>query len=367
MIPQDLHYGFPIAANLIFLIFLFIALFWGLFQYRHKMQSLFAPKETLRQLLVSRTNSIYWLKVVAMCLAWLLLAFALMQPMGNGRYPSGVDRPKTGEEKAQLRRKAHEIIFLVDASESMEITDSRSHQSRLDYAKEIVDELVSRLTGETVSLYAFTSEVSKVVPPTMDYLFTRIMNRQIKINEGDVQGTSIIDALKYLRDNYFSEFNSKQKTVIILSDGGDTFVEGLPASDREQGLNELAALLGDPKALNLRVFTIGIGSKKGALVPNVQYNGQPVESKLDEELLQKISQHNRGRYYFANDYLSSDIATDLLAKVGEDEAYVIDGSTWEENDKSSLVYDLYFQLPLGLALVLLAFALVYPDTRSKQW
>ena len=361
MIPQDLHYGFPGAVSLLFFILVFLALSWTLFQYRTQKRSSFASQETL----IPRLTSIYWLKILGLCVAWLLLVLAFMQPMGNGHYISGLGKPKG--EKSELRRKAHEIIFLLDASASMEISDTRTQQSRLDYAKEIIDEMVSQLTGQTVSLYAFTSEVSKVVPPTMDYLFTRIMNRQIQVNEGDIPGTNISAALEYLQETYFSEFNNKQKTLVILSDGGDTRIESLQGTEKEQAINQLLELLGYPKALNLRIFTVGLGSKKGAIVPGVEYEGRPVESKLDEELLQKISQHGRGRYYLGNEHLSSEIATDILTKVGEDEAYVTEGSSMEASAKDSLIYDLYFQVPLGMALLLLAFVFTFPDTfRSKS-
>lgn len=364
MIPQDLHYEFPGAVSLLFFIIVLLALFWGLFQYRTQRLSSFAPPETLSHSLIPRLASIYWLKTLGICVAWLLLVLAFMQPMGNGHYLSGLEKPKG--EKTELRRKAHEIIFLLDASASMGIADTRTQQSRLDNAKEIIDDIVSQLTGQTVSLYAFTSEVSKVVPPTLDYLFTRIMTRQVKINEGDVPGTDINEALKYLQETYFSEFNNKQKTLVILSDGGDTRIESLQGDEKEQAINQLLELLGYPKALNLRIFTIGLGSKKGSTVPGVEYEGRPVESKLDEELLQEISQRGRGRYYFANDQLSSEIATDILTKIGEDEAYVTDGNSTESNVKESLIYDHYFQVPLGLALLLLTFIFTFPDTlRSK--
>ena len=71
----------------------------------------------------------------------------------------------------------------------MAVVDTRVGESRLDYAKEIIDELVSQLDGEEVALYSLTSEMTLLVPPTNDYLYLRLMLHQVGYNEGDVYGT----------------------------------------------------------------------------------------------------------------------------------------------------------------------------------
>ena len=44
----------------------------------------------------------------------------------------------------------------------MSVKDTRTGISRLDEAKEIVDETVSRLKGENASLWAFTAEPTRL-------------------------------------------------------------------------------------------------------------------------------------------------------------------------------------------------------------
>lgn len=85
-----------------------------------------------------------------------------------------------------VRRKAHDVVFLLDVSASMGVKDGRLSRSRLDYAKELIDEIVARLHGETVSLYTFTSKVAQVVPGTMDYLYLRMLLRDVEVNSTGV-------------------------------------------------------------------------------------------------------------------------------------------------------------------------------------
>jgi Ca-activated chloride channel homolog len=164
----ELQFNFPAALYLTLFSLLILALFWHLNRYRKTaLESLANPKVQN----LERAKFTFWVKTLFLCSVWILASLALMQPKGNGRYS------ETGQKNLSdvtIQRKAHEVIFFVDTSASMDVKDARSGETRLSFAKEIIDEVMSQLSGEDVSLYAFTSEVSKRVPPTMDYLFARI-------------------------------------------------------------------------------------------------------------------------------------------------------------------------------------------------
>lgn len=373
MIPFDLHYQWPSAAYLILLIFPAIFCFWLLFAYRQKISF-------IKEMILRRSPGIFWTKAALFVGAMIFCVIALMQPVGNGHYPEGVVPNKaskyTEDQPIQLKRKAHDLIFLVDASASMQVPDTRLQQSRLDYAKIIADEIIASLNGETVALYAFTSDISRLAPLTLDYLFTRLMVKEIQINEGGIPGTDMSNLLQKMQATYFPEGaveNSRLKTFILLSDGEDTTLEFYPDAMKNQGMHDLAKYLQNAAQNHLRLYTIGMGSAAGGVVPGIKNQQEPVVSHLNADLLKLLANTGRGQYYEANLYTPAELVKDLLNNMAQDLPY------YEEKPetinsaliqalfgKNTLLYDRYFQVPVALALLCLAFILLFPDT-VRAW
>lgn len=375
MIPNDLHYQFPIAAYLFFGSVALLFLFWMLYLYRRRDLERFAPAAALKEILVPRSLFQFWAKVVALCFAWVFAVAALMEPVGNGHYPaeSGQDHRKKSEKDEKeviFKRKAQDVIFLIDASASMEVKDTRLGISRLDFAKDVIDQTISRLKGESIALYAFTSDTTKLSPPTMDYVFVRLVLRQVKINEGDIAGTNMVEAVADMRDAYFAKPTPKLKTIVFVTDGGDTQLEGMQGGERENQIMAILALLNDAEKNQLRVVSIGMGTKSGAEIPGLMYQGKPVVATLDEELLKRMSEKGRGTYYFANDWTALDLGSVLARDIEQQgapiEEYKLKGGDQEAKGGEDLVYDLLFQFPLGAAMILLGFVLFFPDTRLRN-
>lgn len=340
-------YDFPQAAWLGLAVFLFLILGWSLFQFRKRSLQKFGDKDLLPNLVVPRSSSIYWLKLFLFSLAWILLTFALMQPKGNPHYPEE-DLKRTQLTQVELLKKAHEIILLIDASASMEVPDGSNQISRLEQAKEIADQIVSRLRGETVSLYAFTADTTVLSPETPDYLFVRLILRQLQINEGGTAGTDLLNSLEEIRKKYLSQPKDKTLSLFIFSDGG---------SETDDVQNLIKNLKGLP---NLHIYTVGMGSLEGGQIPNLTSEGAPVQSRLSEELLRQL-----GRYYRANDYPLTTLVDRLIEAMNQEkiEEKLIPG-TVSANPEENLNYDLYFQVPLGIALLFLIFYIWGPNTRK---
>ena len=256
----------------------------------------------------------------------------------------------------------HEVIFLIDSSASMTVPDGRLGQKRLDNAKDIADDVMSHLQGQSGSLYAFTSAVSKLSPPSMDYLFMRLMLRNMTINEGDSSGTDLKAALQYIHDNYLNPSTALTKTLIIISDGEDNRLEDLQGAERQKYIQETVDILGEPDHEKLHVYTIGTGTVKGGEIPQLTYEGKSVTSHLQEDLLKALSEKGQGRYYSGNQYAAVDIASDLALQISKADLFAPVDITAGLNPKEDLIYDLYYQFPLGLALLILALCLLWPDT-----
>jgi len=374
LIPPDLHFAYLKGFYLFPVAFLILLLMWGLIRYRRNILASFFNADLISEIEVPRSQFASWGKVAACFLLWIFAMLAFMQPEGNGRYPleSGVQGGKKEKEEgeATARRKAHDVIFLVDASASMSVKDTRTGVSRLEYAKEIVDEVVSRLRGESVALYAFTSDTTRLSPTTMDYLFVRLVLRDMDINEGDIAGTNMIEALSDMRDAYFSKQSPKLKTLVVITDGEDTELAEMQGNARDAQEEMILSLIPNAADHQLRVFTVGMGTENGDVVPGVEDNGKPVVSKLDEKLLKALSQKGRGDFYLANQWTALDLADDLIEKMGEEEPpleeFTVNRSSGITRGKDDLVYDLYFQFPLAIALLMLLWVLFFPETRALK-
>ena len=368
MIPNDLFYEFPSAAYFGLLVFALGGLAWHLYHFRDTFLRRFSFAS---EVIIPRSNLYFWSKAFAVCLAWIATTIVLMQPKGKGHYPEGQEGKKWVSDKREkegiIQRKAHDVIFLVDASMSMEVPDVRGGQTRFQFAKEIVDQMISRLKGESIALYAFTSDTTKLSPLTMDYLFVRLMLRQMPINEGDVAGTNITEALARMRDEHFLTITPKRQTLVILTDGGDTHLEELKGDERQGAIDSLENFFNHAEELDLSVFTIGLGSREGGNIPNIEYEGKPVHSSLNEQLLKELSRRGVGKYYYANEFSAVDLAQDFVnainLPVGIEEYRIKTRS--QVKGSEDLVYDLFFQIPLGIALLLLGFVLLFPDTRKR--
>lgn len=384
---RDIRYDWPLASYLLLLTLFFAFLFWMLYEYRRRTLQGFAVEPTLAKLIVPRSRLYYLVNTIAILAAYSAATLALMGPKGSGSYlaKEGEDGRKTLEEKllssaekegekVQLRRKAHDLIFLLDASASMALKDTRPGKSRLEYAKEIVDEIVGALDGQAAALYAFTAEATPIVPPTNDYLFFRLMLRSVQINEGASAGTDFVEALDAVKRRHFGALG-KLKTLVLLSDGGDTRLEALQGKDREEQLEAIVSRLGDTEKENVRVFGVGMGSAEGQIIPNITFEGKPVSSSLDEELLKKLSDKGRGKYYFANAISAFAIAQDIVKEMGRDDPFVeatevpkvvgkVERSVLESG-APDMVYKLYYQVPLGVAILLLTLPLIFPEVRKR--
>lgn len=367
MTLDGMLYDFPSAVYTVFFVVLLSGLYWRLFQWRQEAGARFVSPELRDRVTTRRSRTAFLVKAMLISVAWVAAAMALTGPKGHGRYLVAERKQQAAQqERGVVRHRAHDVVFLLDASASMNVHDARNGMTRLEYAKEIIDEVIDGLKGESVAVYAFTAQPTNIVPSTQDYLFARTMTRQIGINEGDVAGTDFVAALETVKDKHLS--GDKAVTLIVLSDGGDTRLESLQGRDRRKEEAAIVSRVMTASGGHLRVFTIGMGSLKGGVVPFVTYEDKEVLSALDEELLKMLSEQGGGRYYFAGDWNAFAIAHDLVTQIDAEDVVTEQNTSRKVivGGSRDLVYDYYFQVPLGLAIVALSWALLWPQVRRRS-
>jgi Ca-activated chloride channel family protein len=362
---RDLYFYFPQAIYLLlFLLPLFVGYF-ALKHYRQRQLHAYASLSVLAYLLTPRSSRLSKLKLIGWMIIWTTACLALMGPFGNIRYLSL--NSETPAEHVNMHATPHEVIFLVDTSASMGVPDGPEKETRLEEAKAFMEDIVRQLRGQTVSLYAFTSELSAVVPATLDYLFVRLALKELHIDEGDVGGTRFAPVLTALRQQAFPEPSLKRYTVILFSDGGDTQLATLKGEARNQEKQAILTAIPHPDQLHLRLFTIGLGALQPQVIPHVTFEGKPVSSQLEPAILEELAAKERGVYYMAQKWTSWNLAQELITQMGQDPP--IEHGELERRvapiKQEDVLVDLYYQIPLSLALLFYFFNLLLPDVRRS--
>ena len=370
MLPTDFHYANPKAIELLLIIipFIFILKYFDT-RNRKRLNIFFAPHSQKKMIPSYSKKRDHW-KSITLILASIFITIALMGPRGAGHeINSIVKKNPTNNNQYKLRRKIHDVIFLLDSSASMSAIDTRTKESRLEYAKEIIDEIARNLRGQNVALYAFTSDVTTLVPLTPDVLYLRLLLENTTINEGDVAGTDLLNAFESISKKQFKNKKHNLKTIILLSDGGDTYLEQLSTEQRPEQINTIIDRLGNAKDNNFKLFTIGMGSSKGAIIPDLAFEGAPVYSTLDEEFLTNVSSRCRGKYFFANDFSAPQIAEAINIFILNDDLYEEQENSSNLNisiPENSIIYRQYFQYPLFIGILLFSIAYLIPIYQDRR-
>jgi Ca-activated chloride channel homolog len=199
-------------------------------------------------------------------------------------------RPQAGFEFQETHRKGLELLFAVDTSKSMLAQDVKP--DRLTRAKLAVTDLVTKLNGDGVGLIAFAGSSFLQCPVTLDYDAFRESLDALDVNVIPRGGTDIASAI-HEAEAVFKARTATDKILILMTDGEDLGGEAITAA-------QSAGKKG------VKIFTVGVGSTTGELVPVPSENGgtdfakdedgKPVKSHLDETTLRKIAEATGGMY-----------------------------------------------------------------------
>ncbi|CRX38923.1 vWA domain-containing protein [Estrella lausannensis] len=343
----------PNAAILLILpllIALFLSLIW---QRKKRALQLIGTEEVRKKVGSFPVFSWHLLRSVAIVWATVLFVIALTSPAGNPQYVSDGTPP----DQAKILKAEHEVIFFIDVSSSMLVDDMRLKKRRLDTAKEIADEVIKGLRGETVSVFVFSSEVEKQVPPTVDYLYARLIIRALKGNDVAAEGTDLAKTLRQLSEDLSHLKKGKMATVIFMTDGEDTegaFGSSLPPVPKD-------------KMPGVDFIVVGLGTSEGGIVPDVMYQGRPVRSKRDDESLAKLAESFKGFSLMANDSSPLLIANKILngIKIKSLKKTPVEGES-TASGRAVIRYTAYFQYFLLIGIAFYILFLTLPQTNFER-
>lgn len=261
----------------------------------------------------------------------------------------GIARPQFGSQLKNVKREGIEIMIALDVSNSMMAEDIEPN--RLERSKRAISQLVDKLSDDKIGLIVFAGEAYTQLPITSDYVSAKLFLNSISTQIVPTQGTAIGAAIDLAAKSFTPQFVGN-KVIIVITDGENHEDDALGAAAKaaEQGIV---------------VHTIGLGSPKGALIPDYS-NGQKgykkdskgntIVTKLDEQMLQKIAQAGKGMYIRANNTQMGLNA--LYNEVDKMEKTEMESQVYAD-------YDEKFQYFIGLGLFLILLEFIVLERKNK--
>ena len=167
-------------------------------------------------------------------------------------------RPQWGFQWQEVKRQGLDILLALDTSKSMLAEDVLP--SRLGRAKLAIKDLVKKLHGDRIGLVVFSGTAFLQCPLTVDYDGFLLSLDDVDINTIPVGGTSLANAIYTAIDSYEGG-KKQQKVLVIITDGEDL-----------EGGVERATM--KARALNVKIFCVGIGATEGELIPVTDDTGR---------------------------------------------------------------------------------------------
>ena len=241
-------------------------------------------------------------------------------------------RPQTGVTSETVSTEGIDIVLAMDVSSSMLAEDLEPN--RLEAAKVVAAEFVAGRRNDRMGLVVFAGEAFTQAPLTLDHSVVTDLLTQMEvgmIDDGTTVGMGLATAVKRLQAS-----EAESKVVVLLTDGRSNTGEIGPVTAAQMA-----------RALGVRVYTIGVGSRGTARVPvddpivGRRYVSMQVD--IDEPALQAVAETTGGRYFRAAD-------REGLAQIFEE----IDAlETTEIEVQNFTSYGELFHYPLAAGLVLL--------------
>ncbi len=205
-------------------------------------------------------------------------------------------RPQFGTKIDTTERNGIEAIIAMDVSNSMLANDVRP--SRLDKAKMLVSNMVDEMKDDKVGLIVYAGQAFVQLPITNDYVSAKMFLDGIDPSMIATQGTDIATAID-LASRSFTQKKDVSRAIFLITDG----------EDNEGGAVEAAK---EAAKKGIRVYVLGVGSPDGAHIPipgTTQYfideQGNPIVSRLSEEMCRQIAQAGNGAYIYVDNSSSA--------------------------------------------------------------
>jgi Ca-activated chloride channel family protein len=310
----------------------FINEFW-----KSRTQKKFITSSLLIRLSPNLSKFKPYLKISISSISLILLILALVNP-------------QIGSKTETYKRFGIDIVFAIDVSKSMLAEDIAPN--RLEKSKQIVNQIINKLTSDRVGIVAYAGKAFPQLPITTDYSSAKMFLQNMNTDMISSQGTAIDEAIQ-LSTTYFDEEINTSKLLIIISDGEDH-------NNSSLDIAKMAASKG------IKIYTVGVGKEKGSPIP-IKKNGiiqnykrdnkeEIVITKLNKKVLTEIAEITNGFFIDGEN-------TPYVLK--EIDKILLDTEKSEFESKQFSEFKDQFQLFTFLALIFLLFEIFLFDSKTR--
>ncbi|MBF0210444.1 MAG: VWA domain-containing protein [Desulfamplus sp.] len=327
----------PNIFYLIWLVAILIAVSVYGIRKRARVVSRFIAKPLIPTMIPTYSLKRQKLKALLLILVLFLLVLSMSGPLAGFRWE-------------EVKQKGVDIIIALDCSKSMLATDIKP--SRLEQAKREIIDLLNMMHSDRAGLVAFAGTSILQCPLTLDYSGFSIFLNALNPDYLPMGGTDISGAIQ-TAINGFENGSDTEKAIIIITDGEDT-------------VGDPVLVAAEAAKSKIKIFCIGVGQKDGAPIPDTSSggfkkdeSGKIVISKVDDEILQKISAAGGGLYVrsVAGDMDLDQIYTNEIQKNMEKK---------ELQSGKKKVWENRFQWILLPAALLLIFELLISERKKES-
>lgn len=307
--------------GLLFLLLLVPALlglyFLGRYARRNRLRR-FGQISILRNLMPEISKYKPLLKMVLLLIVVACLVLALARPWG-------------GIKNQDTTRQGIEVVIAVDASNSMlaSTTGSPSDVDRMRSAKLQLEKLINRLGNDRVGLIAYAGDAYTLIPVTNDYVSAKTFLNSINPAEIPHQGTNITAAIASATRS-FSPNKDIGKAIILITD-----------AEELENKDEVMESVKQASKQGIQVDVLGVGSSIPVTIPEGNglmtdpETGEPVMTKLDENLAIEIAKAGNGIYVNAS---NNDAIDELEKQLSKQKKMALESSFSAVHDELYLIF-----------------------------
>jgi Ca-activated chloride channel homolog len=257
-------------------------------------------------------------------------------------------RPQLGSVEQNFEQHGRDIVLAIDTSKSMLSTDYAPN--RLTRAKLAAQDILDSMRGDRIGLIAFAGTAQVEAPLTTDYQTVLDAITQLDTKTVERGGTDITSAI-HAAELALGKSEGSYRALVLLTDGEDLEENAIAAAK-------------DAASFGIRIFTVGIGTKEGALIPVDpdrqellrDRDGQTVRSRLDESRLRAVAEQTGAFYVHLENGAMSRLIDSGLRKLGEGKI----------DDRSTRIPVERYRWPLIFGMLLLLLSAALNDRRKKQ-
>ncbi len=260
--------------------------------------------------------------------------------------------PKIGTKFRPIERKGIDIVIALDTSSSMDAEDVKP--SRLAKAKFELSNLIKKLKGDRIGIIVFAGTSHLYLPLTTDYETALLFLNDISTDIIPTQGTALSSAIK-TGITAFTDEKDKYKIMLLVSDGEDHEGEAIDLASKS-------------KENGLALYTVGVGSELGGLIPEKQKSsklteykrdskGKLITTKINNSILKEISNAGGGGFFWFDN--NRDTHLQIIKTIDQMDKKTISSHEYYE-------YEDQYQAFLFFSFIFLFFGFIYPTIRKEN-